>query len=425
LSSIYGSAKKIAEHEKKFVKNRLTLDQAYPDMVKKSSPKKLYTISPDGTYRRSKPSGSKAVVSVPRRSVGPVSTVMTPPVSIGNVIRGIKSSFVKTNTGHICTGRDFMFSPIGSGTVTTWTMVGGAPISPLAFVDSQLRQYTQMYNKWRCLSFTVHYITSSPTSNNGDIMFYYGKNRESPFVNQTSVNLLPFVISDPQAVIGPQWQNISASFTPSKEWKSADVGVEATPKDYADGELFLLSKTSSIDSPGYVIFDYQFEFAQLSFQPRFLALPSTRQLYNQAAFSVNGGSTVINTTYSILFSGFSLNGSASGAWSGLTNGDVYKVIFDVTNSTANSGFGAITTSFLANLNTSGVTIPFTMSDGVVAYMVYSASALAFTLYQSCVAAYANDRPLTASATGTTTSVLQLWASWVGSVNSAITNTPNF
>lgn len=364
-------------------------------------------------------------IRIPRFS--PVSTITKAPVAIGNTIRGAQTIDRITKLGQACTGRDFMFTPIAPGAVANWTIVGGCPLSPTAFADSTLRQYAQIYNKFRFLQFTAHFITSSPTSTNGDVMFYYGKNREGVFLNQTSSNLLPFVMSDPNAVLGPQWQNMSATFNVDSEWKSLDYGMEDDPKEYASGELFLLCKTSNTESPGYVIFDYVIEFGEKSIQPRLLSLPITRQIYSQLAVGVPTGATVINTPYGLRVSGNpNISGTTSVYPTGIQDGDIYKVIIDLTNSTLGAGSSSVTTSVLGH-EVTGSTIPLTMSDGFTCYAVYNLTNNQLYLYSSAAAAWAGspNRIFWASNTGAITLTLQIWMSYVGSIASALNNVSNF
>jgi len=368
----------------------------------------------------------RAVRVKPRVRIARRPTVVTSaPVSIGNTIRGFASAVTMSADGAMVRGRDFCFTPIGTGSVQTWTMVGGAPLTPAAFVDSTLRQYLQMFNKFRFKSITAHYITSSPTSANGDVMFYYAKNRESVFLNQTSGNLLPFVISDPNTVIGPQWQNHSATFKCDDDWKSCDYGMDDDVGGYAAGEVFLLSKTSTTDSPGYVLFDYLIEFKEKSIIPRLLSLPITKALYSNVALNVNQATSITNAWGATVSGVLNLSGTASSLPTGASDGDLYKVIIDRTNSVAGGNatnvFTSITFPASSSL-TSGQTI--IMQDGTTLYALYSGNQN-FTFYPSAAAAYAGNRPLLGSAASTVTgTTLQTWMSYVGSVGGIATQ-PNF
>lgn len=356
--------------------------------------------------------------------MGPVTTVTTAPVAIGNSIRGASSQSQFIPNGVLVAGRDFMFTPIGSGSITTWCMVGGTPLTPAAFADSTLRNYMQMYQKYRWRKCVAHYITSSPTSANGDVMFYRAKNRDSVFLSQTSSQLLQLVISDPDTVIGPQWTNHSMQATVNSEWKSTDYGMGDALNDYADGELFLLSKTSTTDSPGYVLFDYLIEFAEMQITPRLLSLPIPRIQYSQCnigltAVAVTGSLQVYGTN-----KGNNLSGTTSVIPTGCTQGDIYKVIIDLTNSTAGSWTNVAATSLIQVHNsTANANSSFTVVDGTTLYAVYAADSN-FYFFANVIGAYAGTGQLTFNVTATITYNLQCFLSLVGTLNSTNLN-PNF
>lgn len=380
-------------------------------------------MSAPTTARR--PIKKKSVVK--RKTNKAPTTIVEAPISIGNTVRGFQSKVTISGNNALVRGRDFCFTPIGSGSVQTWTLVGGAPLAPAAFVDSTLRQYLQMYNKFRFRNITAHYITSSPTSANGDVMFYYGKNRESVFLNQTSGNLLPFVISDPNTVIGPQWLNHSATFTCSDDWMSTDYGMDDAIGQYADGEIFLLSKTSTTDSPGYVLFDYLIEFKEKSVIPRLLTLPVTKALYTQVGLNINQNTTnLVAWGATATAPALTISGTATALPTGAADGDIYKIIIDRTNSTLSAN--AITA--IANSITFPTNSPLTsgqaiiMNDGTTLYALFSGNGN-FTFYPNVTSAYSGIRPLLATASlAIGVSTLQVWMSYVGTVGTANVQ-PNF
>jgi len=358
--------------------------------------------------------------------MGAVSAISTAPVAIGNSIRGARSQSRRTPGGIVVSGRDFMFTPIGTGSISTWTSTGGTPLTPVAFGDSCVRQYMQMYQKYRWLRCVVHYITSSPTSSTGDVMFYHAKNRDSVFLNQTSSFLLPFVISDPDTVIGPQWTNHSADLEVQGTWKSTDYGMTDALNDYADGEVFLLSKTTTTDSPGYVLFDYAIEFAEMQITPRLLSLPLPRAQYNNANIGVTALATVsVVTRFYGVPVGNGLNGSGSQFPPGFTQGDIYKVVFDITNSSPGSWVTATVANLIAinNGSTAAGDASVTVADGFTCYGVIDSSSKIY-FFPNSAAAYAGSNGFVFNVTGTTTYNVQMWLSLVGSLNS--TNLlPNF
>jgi hypothetical protein len=366
---------------------------------------------------------SRKQAQLPQAMFGPLSTISTAPVAIGNSVRGCSSKVTNISNGVRVCGRDFMFTPIGSGSVATWTLVGGTPITPAAFSDSVLRQYLQMYQHFRWINITAHYITSSPTSSNGDIMFYRGKNRNSVFLSQTSSNLLPFVMSDPDTVIGPQWTNHSVALTLEGNRLSTDYGMSSNPDLYAEGDLYLLSRTTTTDSPGYVIFDYEVEFTDLQISPRLLTLPITRVQWFNLGVGGSGFGYTANSGLSIAPYGNNLTGTASALPTGAATGDIYKVIVDLTNSST-------VPAAISTVKVLMFTVPsneyesISLVDGSTIYAVNYSGSLIF--YVNAESAYTNASggTLLYSASGSQTLTLQLWISLIGTTVAANVN-PNF
>jgi hypothetical protein len=319
---------------------------------------------------------------------------------------------VKTAMGVTVSGRDFAFTPIGSGSVLTWTLVGGTPLTPAAFSDSVLRGYMQMYQKFRWRRLMAHYITSSPTSANGDIMFYLQKNRNSVFLNQTSSQLLPFVMSDENTTIGPQWTNHSVDLALKEDWKCTDYGMHADPEDYAAGDLFLLSKTTTTDSPGYVIFDYVIEFAQLQISPRLLTLPIPRVQWSQFNVGLTASAVTANAALTAAITGNNISGTPSALPSGALNGDIYKIVIDYTNSNPGSWTQGATITNTRSMESGGY-VSVTLSDGFTCYAVYNGTN--FIFFATMEAALTNGSALSFSDTQTVTFNLQCWGSYVASL----------
>lgn len=355
---------------------------------------------------------------------GPISTISTAPVAIGNSISGSDSLVTNKNGIVTVTGRDFMFPAKGSGSVTTWTLVGGTPITPCAFSDSYIRSFLQLYQKFKIRKIVAHYITSSSTSSTGDVMFYFGKNRDSVFLNQTSTQLLPFVMSDKNTVLGPQWSNHSTVLDVRGQWKSTDYGMEADLDQYSEGELYLLSKTSTTDSPGYVIFDYVIDFCEMNVSPRLNSLPITRIQYFNTNFVISAANVTagVNRLF-FSVSGNDISGTAASTPSNATAGDIYKVIFDNSNSVGYTNCTASTAlQDLVSLYGGGISLPVTIQDGTTLYAVYDGAH--FELYPNADAAYAQNSQFRAGVTATISISLLVWLSYVGCVANANFN-PNF
>lgn len=372
-----------------------------------------------------KPSRKVKTTSAKRPAVarfGPVSSIDTAPVAIGNSIRGSQSQIIQSKTGVTVRSRDFMFPATATGTIQTWTLCGGTPIAPAVFSDSTLRNYMQMYQKFRWRKLTAHYITSSATTATGDVMFYHQKNRESVFLNQTSTQLLPFVLNDDDTVIGPQWTNHSVDLHITGKWKSTDYGMTPELEQYADGDLFLLSKTSTVDSPGYVLFDFEVEFAELQISPRLLTLPLPRAQWNQLNIGYTSQTVTTDGVIRMIPLGNGINGAASSLPAGCVNGDIYKVVVDLTNSNSGSWVGGNAVSTVRIQENNGW-VGVALQDGTTLYALYNG--VAFVLYPTAVAAFTGGSSFVSySATGTSAVNLQVWVSYIGSIGATNLN-PNF
>ncbi len=399
----------------------------------KSKLKKLATKIAKKNKQRKNAARRTPKTQTRRMATGAVSSINTAPVAIGNSVRGASSQVINTGRTILVRGRDFAFTPIGTGSVTTWTLCGGTPLTPAAFGDTAIRQYMQMYQKFKWRRVIAHYITSSPTSANGDVMFYHAKNRDSVFLNQTSSNLLPYVFSDDDTVIGPQWTNHSVDLTIRPVWKSTDYGMSSVLDDFSEGEVYLLSKTSTTDSPGYVLFDYEIEFAELQLSPRLLALPLPRIQWSQLSLSGSAVATTANSTkFNPAVGGNNISGTSSVIPTGAADGDVYKVIIDATNSTIsgqyNDGGGATNWTYASfiSFNTGSGNTVLPLIDGVTLYATYTGGT--FEFYPNVEAAVAAGNYMvyshTKGAASGVTFTLQCWMSLVTTI-STVNCSPNF
>lgn len=313
---------------------------------------------------------------------GAVSTINTAPVAIGNSMRGIRAQTVQTGNDSVrVVGRDFAYTAAGTGTYTGWSLVGGVPLTPACFVSSILRNYVQMYNKFKFNAVRFHYITSSPTSATGDIMFQVNSNRSDPMANQTSNTFLPYALSKPQTVIGPQWTNHSMEIKPKGPYRNLDTGMNTDIDYQAQGEVLLYSKTSTVDSPGYIIIDYDISFAEMAVNPRQGVLPNPLLVWQPIQFFQAGA--VVHTANSTVSTW-----SVGTRWTGVTTvnaitssanfraGDIYKVCFDLTSTNPATWTATVATPTAANLfatSAQGANDTMSLTDGFTCYACIESS----------------------------------------------------
>jgi len=313
-----------------------------------------------------------------RASFGPISRINTAPVAVGNSIRGTKPRVIQSANGCRIIGRDFAFALSGTvAAATDWEVIGGMPITPCALPSSVLRNYCQMYANFKVNSLTAHYITSSPTSQAGDVLFYYEPKRFNPFPDYTNSSFLPFVLSDSNTVIGPQWTNHTALVEPVKEWKSTSYGSSTDMDEECAGSIYMFSKTNAANSPGYVLLDYDISFKNLALNPRFGVLPVARAQNTAVCFKSNATSTSGNTATWDITTGKTVSGAVSQEPTGGTVGDVYKVILQVTDTTVsgvNAAWSATTTTpTVSNMLRYADNTNITLDDGTTFYALKTAS----------------------------------------------------
>jgi hypothetical protein len=362
--------------------------------------------------------GRQKLANSSNPTFGNVSTVNTPPVAIGNSMSGFKSQIIHTADGCRVIGRDFAFTPAATGTVQNWCLTGGMPLTPACMPSTALRNLVQMYNKFKVNTCLFHYITSSSTTTTGDVVFYYQKNAVSFNVNWTNNSFLPFVLSDSNTVIGPQWTNHTVIVKPTGPYCSTDYAMDSESQLYTAGDIFLYSKTSSTESPGYVIFDYDITFKECSVSPRAGTLPTFKAQWQQFNFLFSGAKTTGVTT--LVVSGNNTVGIGGTTITApvFSPGEIYELVLDVTNSTFSTttaaNFMDLTYGNLGNNTT-------TITDGYCIFAVINSSA-APVLYATLVAATANSGLINAGATVTYNENIRGYCKLVGwAAGSALQN----
>ena len=339
---------------------------------------------------------------------GPVSQINTAPVSVGNSVRGSKPRVTQTTNGARVVGRDFAFAlSATASTVTGWELIGGMPITPCVLPSSVLRNYCQMFQKFKVNSIVVHYITSSPTSQAGDVLFYYERDALAPMCDYSNSSFLPYVLSDAHTVIGPQWTNHSCLVKPVADWKTTLYGNQTDINEDKAGTIFFFSKTNAANSPGYLLIDYDISFKELSVNPRAGTLPIAR---GQSSFvCLDPGSSLTDGTapaWALNTGTFkTIANVVTAVPTGYTVGDIYKVILQVTASTqVNSAWsGTGTTPTTANLLQYADDTAITIDDGFTCYGRASSST-SMVLYSTLEQAVVGSSPLEANVTATSVAV---------------------
>jgi len=337
------------------------------------------------------------------------------PVSIGNSIRGTKNSVRSLKDGCRVIGRDLAFSlQATNASITNWTPIGGAPLAPAAFSSSIIRSYTQMFNKFKINRIVFHYITSSSTAQAGDVMFYHEKNRTDSFPDFSNASFLPFVLSDADTVIGPQWTNHSVELRPTDAYNSTDYGTNSDINDESSGSIFVFSKTPTANSPGYVLMDYDISFKELSLNPRAGILPNPRIPWYMTSFGIGSAAITAGNIISLPVLGPKYDGNPATPPSGVVDGEIYKVILDVTNARTLSTWTNCTPANLIAFRGSGgdTRQAYTIDDGFTCFCEYTLASNEYRFYPTLTAAIADSNPLVFGVSATVSFNLSCWISLV-------------
>jgi len=351
---------------------------------------------------------------------GPVSTIDSAPVSIGNTVQGCSPVITPTADGVRVRGRDFLNTANATAaSVTGWCLVGGSPISPECMSASVLKGYCNSYAEYQVHGVALHFITSSTTADAGSLLIYVGKDRAGPGLNPTAANLLPFVLSDHCTVITPVWKNASAVYHPAPKWYTTGIGNDEPLSEQACGEMFVLSKVTETNSPGYILMDYDITFRNMQVNIKSLTFPLTRMKYTEVAMGFHGNMTA-HTTLNIftLIADNLLDGTTlSSAPSGFTRGDVYKVIITTTNAVYAAGNP---TNMFDYLLSTGTYINIPVTDGLTLYGVAITTG-SLEMYANYASAIANTNPtvFNLGSGGNEDVVLHAFISLVGAVEGAL------
>jgi hypothetical protein len=367
-----------------------------------------------------RPTKAKRVKQVKSKApvFGPISTIDTAPVSIGNSVSGCAPVVVPVQDGVRIKGRDFLCNiSATAASVVGWTLVGGSPLVPHALVSSLLKSYAGIYAEFVIHGVAFHFITACPSSTQGDVMLMIGKSRGDSGINFSSANFMSVVLSDHNTVLGPLWQNHTSSYFPPPRIYDTDILNDEDLLHQGPGELFVFTKTSSLQVPGYILMDYDISFRTMQVNIRALTFPISRLKYNQIALALSANVTSGVTRAIATVTGTLLDNATSGSVpTGAAVGDIYKVIMNVTVAT----FTSVTTATLLAMPITGSSTTTytaqTIADGYTVYGVYYATN-ALILYPNFAEAASQSNPYTFGVTANIAFNIPSFISLVGSTGS--------
>lgn len=354
--------------------------------------------------------------------LGPIATIDTAPVSIGSTISGCKPITIPIQDGIRVKARDYLLSiDSTAAAINGWTMVGGAPLTPACMVSSTLKSFSNTYAEYMVHGMSFHYITTASTTETGAMMFCIQKDRSAPGAITSSPNFLPMVLSDHGTILGPLWKNNTAMYCPEPMWLPVDIFNDEDLIHQACGELWVYTRTSVTDSPGYVLIDYDISFRELQVNIKSLSLPASRMKYTQIALSITGAAVAHTTLVDVNVIGANLMDgvTASQYPTGALEGDIYKVICNI----ANSSISGASPSTLLEIDPPVGTnyIPVVMTDGFTFYGVKTGTTMIWYPDFDAAKSYGKTagNPFYFAVTATITATIPAYISLCGSVGTAL------
>lgn len=304
---------------------------------------------------------------------------------------------------------------------TSWANIAGLVIAPYALGNNTLSDMARMYSEFKVDRMMLAFIPSVGTSTSGQVALFRISERSAPAIDQNASTFLPYVLNQQSGAVGPVWQPLTVEFPTSGKWIST-IPLDGTdPDEEAECELFCATSNfaSSGVAPSIGIFKlmYAFSFRGFSRNPRAGLVPLANQTYTPTCL---GAITITAAVgLAVTYNNISTDQSGNNAVvpAGVQDGDVYKIVVDV----SRSSFGAMSGSVIYGITFLGSVRVFPFQGTVTIYGLISNTN--WNLYSTFENAMTQSNPLvynTAQAANTVT--LRVMYSLIGSMGNRVLTT---
>jgi hypothetical protein len=288
------------------------------------------------------------------------------PVSYGHKMKGNPQKVVHSVNGVTISGSEF-----GSNiTLIGATSSGGAPASlfylcgivnvhPAYFSGGILGNTARMYKYVKVNYIKYRWISTVPTSTNGDIVTVYVPDEKEKAINYGATSFLTRIIADKHSEMFSIWEKSSGSCNPEKKKVFSDPTIDMDLNDSFLGDVYVFSSFSSTSIQGYLIIDYSFTFSE-----NMLSLRSARMPYpNWQKFAPGLSTNCVDSANQVA------NASVltSANFPNIQPGDVYKVVIDATATTQATG-STLATMWTYETGYSGTTYYLPIVNGLTVYV---------------------------------------------------------
>jgi len=256
--------------------------------------------------------------------VAPLS-VSSAPVSIGTTMAASKPTTVPIKDGVRASGREFLVS-VQQANSTNFQIGALAPLHPAYYPASVMGSLARTYQEYRFTKVAIHFVTKQPTSTNGEVLIDYSPNVLEPLENGASSQFLARAMTRGKAILGPIWTNHSIVVDTDTTWRKVDAFNSTVFNDNVLGEVQVYTLTSTADTSGYLLIDYELEFRHTMFSPHSSILP--------ISFGAGAAYTLNNSVATVVGNAFL---ATAGNITSSSNGSIWRFICDIDQSTASVG----------------------------------------------------------------------------------------
>lgn len=290
------------------------------------------------------------------------------PVSIGSVVRAVKTQHIQTKNGAILRGTDFI-SPVEGNGVSTFGLGKSAMLSPAYFLSTFLGNMARSFEKYRWNKLRIHYVPKVATSAAGQVVICSSHSVSEPCLAGESGTFLQRAMSQGNATMGPLWMENYIDIDVKRDFKMVDPGTTSDPDDAIAEELQVYVQTGVTGQVGYLYAEYEIEFSEITYQPHAAFIPIRTGPGLRVALAdvnpVNAG----NDDWVLSDPLDALDLAAA------PNGTIYRGVFDLQGSTCYTGgsfatgFNTLLTTRTATLTQAASTVFSPLNGGSTLYFV--------------------------------------------------------
>lgn len=277
------------------------------------------------------PTVSKKEQKLKKNKVPPgmSTTVSTPPVSYGTMIKATNPIITRTLTDARVVGRDFIGTVEGQG-VSTFGLGKSALLSPAFFLSTILGNMARSFEKYKWNRLRIHYVPKVATSVTGQVILCSQSSCTMPGLQPEAGTFLPRAMSQGNASFGPLWAANFIDITCDTLFRNIDPTTSVDLDDSILAELQVYTQVNAVQQVGYLFAEYDIAFKEPVYSQHSLTVPiptgpGLRVILGES------GLGVVNADFALIDPHGTLGLASS------RNGTIWRLVFDIQGSTPSTG----------------------------------------------------------------------------------------